>query len=488
MSDSEFPIAHVAAGKRPWYIQLSRMWLVTIACLALAVGLTWYSLDSPGQEIVIHFPEGHGLKPGDVVRHRGIDIGHVEKVQLNSTLGGIVVHAVVDASASAIAREGSRFWIVRPQLDFTGVSGLETAVGAKYVAVIPGDDTRKRSEFEGLSGRPPDSLGRDGIEIILRGDHRFGVNPGSPLTWRGVEVGQVLSSSLSPDALHVDTRVRIQDPYRRLLSRDSKFWVTSGIHMGLGVTGFKFSTESFSTIARGGIAFITPGPSATAVEVQPGDVFTLHEKPEDRWIESAIALNLLEHKPPPMATVAASWKQKYFGISRAHVARASALTVNTQKGTSVVLPADLLSPSAGAVEGSYQLAYEWDNNVTQLDPPPESESQSGIVAVPIGADMLNRASLLSAARVRLPTGPEDCFAIRKSWHSDRDSAVVIEMIGKDELSVDGDVWRSTNEKLSRDVWHGAAVVASRDEKVIGMLVVSEDQPTVVPLRIFPTSD
>ncbi len=96
----------------------------------------------------------------------------------------------------------------------------------------------------------------------------------------------------------------------------TKFWVTSGIHMGLDVTGFKFSTDSFSTIARGGIAFITPGPSATAVEVQPGDVFTLHEKAEDRWIESAIALNLLEHKPPPMATVAASWKQKHFGISR----------------------------------------------------------------------------------------------------------------------------------------------------------------------------
>jgi hypothetical protein len=218
-----------------WLAQLSRMWLVTLACLALAVGLTWHSLDAPGHEIVIRFPEGHGLKPGDVLRYRGIDIGHVESVQLNQALEGIDVNAVLDSSASAIACEGSRFWIVRPQLDFTGVSGLETAVGAKYIAVIPGHTKTKQSQFEGLSGRPPDGLGRDGIEIILRGDHRFGVHAGSPLTWRGVEVGQVLSSSLSPDALHIDTRVRIQDSYRRLLSRNSKFWVTSGIHMGLDV-------------------------------------------------------------------------------------------------------------------------------------------------------------------------------------------------------------------------------------------------------------
>jgi hypothetical protein len=253
--------------------------------------------------------------------------------------------------------------------------------------------------------------------------------------------------------------------------------------MGLDVTGFEFSTESFATIARGGIAFITPGPNSDGDEVQPGDVFTLYEEADDRWIESATALNLLELKPPPMAVVAASWKQKYFGITREHVARASALTLLIDNNASVVLPADLLGPVTSAVEGSYQLDYLWDDDQIRLILPPDGPSSNGIVVLPVEIENVEEASLLSIDRIRLPEGPEDCFAIRQSWHSDRDSAVVIEMIGKHELSVEGDLWRSTNEKLSRDVWHGAAVVASGDEQVIGMLVVSEDQPTVVPLRV-----
>jgi paraquat-inducible protein B len=481
MTESDFPVAKVTASKRFWWSSLSKMWLATLACLLLAISLIWHSLESPGPEIVIRFSEGYGLKPGDGLRHRGIDIGRVESVQLNQQLDRIEVLVVLDVSAAAIACEGSRFWVVRPELGLTGVSGLETAVGAKYLGVIPGNSNIEQTEFEGLGRRPPEGLGQSGIEIVLRGDDRYGVNPGSPLTWRGIEIGQVLSSSLSADALHVDTRVLVLDAYRRLVSRNSKFWVTSGIHMGLDVTGFEFDTESFATIARGGIAFITPGPVAANDEVQPGDVFTLHEKRDDAWIEAATALNLMELEPPPLAMLVASWKQKHFGISRSHETRASALTVATGDGATVLVPVDLATPPSEALEGSYQLQYTWGEQTSELGTSPKMDSALAIAVVPLASDQVNPASLLSRDRIRTPEGPEDCFAVRKSWRSDTDSAVMIEMIGKHELSVDGDFWRTTNTKLSRDLWHGAAVIASGDEKVIGMLVVLKDGPIVAPL-------
>ena len=488
MTEGEFPVAEVAPAKRPWWTTLSRMWLITLTCLLIAIGLTWSAIRSPGTMIVIRFSEGHGLKPGDAVRHRGIDIGHVESVKLNPGAEGILVNAVLDLNASAIACDGSRFWIVRPQLDFTGISGLETAVGAKYIRVIPGNSGTKQSEFEGLSTRPADELGRSGIEIILRGDDRYGVNAGSPLTWRGVEVGQVLSSSLSPDAMHVDTRVRILDSHMRLLTRESKFWVTSGIRMDLNVTGFELSAESLSTIARGGIAFITPGPSSSGAPVHAGDVFTLHEKPDDSWIESATAVNLFHLEPPPMAIVAASWKEKFFGISKSRVTRASALTIATLGGVSVLLPADLAKPPADATEDSYRLAYLWETNEHPLDVSAMTSPIPEVAMVLLSGVQLTPSSLLSADRMRSPQGPEDCFVIRNSRRSGSDSAVVTESIGKHELSVDGAVWRSTSSKLSRDLWHGAAVVASQDEKVIGMLIVADDGPVVAPLPMSVIGD
>lgn len=485
---AEFPVAEVAAAKRPWWTTLSRMWLVTIVCLVFAIGLTWAAMRAPGTEIVIRFSEGHGLKPGDAVRHRGIDIGQVTKVRLRPGEEGIFVTAVLDVNASDIACEGSRFWIVRPQLDFTGISGLETAIGAKYIRVIPGRAGTRQSEFEGLSTRPADELGRSGVEIILRGDDRYGVNAGSPLTWRGVEVGQVLSSSLSPDAMHVDTRVRILDPHRRLLTRESKFWVTSGIQMGFDVTGFEFSAESLSTIARGGIAFITPGPSASGAAVQPGDVFTLHEKLDDQWVESATAVNLFHQQPPPMAIVTAAWKEKFFGITQSRLAHASALAIATVDGFALLLPADLAAPPAEAIEDSYRLTYVSQTNEYPLDVSTATNPTSEIAMVSLDGIQLTGSSLLSASRIRSPPNPEDCFVIRKSWRSGSESAVVTESIGKQELTEGDAIWRCTNSKLSRDLWHGAAVVASQDEKVIGMLVVSADGPVVAPLPISVIGD
>lgn len=489
MTEGEFPVADVAPANRPWWSGLSKMWLATFVCLLIAIGLTVHSLESPGPEIVIRFSEGHGLKPEDAVRHRGIEIGHVESVRLSDTLDGVEVRVVLDSSAASIACEGSRFWIVRPELDFTGVSGLETAVGAKYLRVIPGHSRVRKTEFEGLSKRPPGVLGRDGIEVILRGDDRYGVNPGSPLTWRGVEVGQVLSSSLSADALHVDTRVQVVDPYRRLISRNSKFWVTSGVHMGLKMSGFELETESFATIARGGIAFITPGPVDPEDRVQAGDVFTLYEKRDDDWIDDATAVTLMELRPPPMAVVIATWKQKIFGITRSHEARSSALTVATPAGLAVLLPTDVATPPSDAIEGSFQLQYTWEALTAELkpivaeetEPTVDEETSMPITAIPFTHEGMSRAGLLAEQRIRAPQDPEECFAVRRSWSSDHDSAVVIEMIGRHQLHPERGVWQVDNTNLLSEIWQGAAVIASQDEKVIGMVVISDAGVVVAPL-------
>ncbi|GAA4452553.1 MlaD family protein [Novipirellula rosea] len=490
-SDSDFPIAEIAQPRPTWFRRHSPMWLLTLVCLGIAIGLTWYSSDAPGTQIVLHFDDGHGLKPGDPIRHRGIQIGMVESVSLRQDLNGIDVTATLDEASSAIACEGSRFWIVRPEVAITGVSGLETAVGSKYIAVIPGNPAQKQFEFTGLNSKPPDDLGRGGIELVLRGDDRWGVYPGSPLTWRGIEVGQVLSSSLAPDAMHVDIRVRVDQRHTRLLSRNSKFWVTSGVQMGLDVTGFEFSAESLTTIARGGIALMTPGTAvtktaATGDDVQPGDVFTLHRRRDDAWLESAMPLNLLSHSPPPMAAVVATWKQTYFGITRTRSDHAACLAVPlSDHGQGILVPSDLIANKANAVEGSYQLTYRGNNAESVLDAPVSPESPDGISVFQLAENAVSSKQVVAADRMRIPQGPEDCFAVSRR-SGDGESDVVIEMIGAEQLTVSGARWNCSEARFSREVWHGAAVISSRDEKVIGVLLINEKGVQIAPLANLPS--
>ena len=247
-TENEFPVAKVKDAA-PLLLRSSRMWWLTLVCLILAIILAWQSMPQKGQRITIHFPQGHGLKAGDTMRYRGIKVGTVSTINLNAGLSGVDVVVELKPDGGAIDREGTRFWIVRPRISLTEVSGLDTAIGAKYIGVSPGDPAGpQRTEFEGLSAAPPDELDYGGLEIVLRSDQRYGTSPGAPITWRGVKAGKVLSVNLSPDARHVNITVRIDRPYRKLVRTSSKFWVNSGFGVDIGLTGVKLNADSLTTI------------------------------------------------------------------------------------------------------------------------------------------------------------------------------------------------------------------------------------------------
>ena len=283
------PVGPIASGR----ILQSKMWWITLVCLGLAGYLAWQSQRPTGFEIVIDFPEGHGLQAGDVLQHRGIDIGIVTGIELAEDLHGIRTTVEVDQSAKGVAVEDSQFWIVRPQLSLTNIRGLETAVGSKYIAVMPGTDGGNfKRDFTGLKDPPPVALDVEGVEILLRGDVSFGIKPGSLVTYRGIPVGRILSIELSKDARYVQLLAKIESEYQPLLRTGSKFWKSSGVDLRLNYTGFQMTTESLASMAQGGVAFITPQTryDSDLQPVEPGHVFELYKEAKDSWIDNGAAL------------------------------------------------------------------------------------------------------------------------------------------------------------------------------------------------------
>ncbi len=67
---------------------------------ALGFGAIGQFAQVPGEKVVIHFREGHGIKPGDTLRYRGIDLGAVESVHLSDDMQGVDVHISVNARTS----------------------------------------------------------------------------------------------------------------------------------------------------------------------------------------------------------------------------------------------------------------------------------------------------------------------------------------------------------------------------------------------------
>ena len=151
-ANASLPVKRRARWIRPLAFALVAAVLAVVLLVAVP-GLT-----ARGRAIVVKFPEGHGLKPGDALQLRGIRIGEVRSVELSGDIRSVEATIGLEKSADEIAVEGSKFWIARPQIGLSGVSGLGTIAGAKYVGVEPGKGGR-RTAFDGLVDPPISEAG-----------------------------------------------------------------------------------------------------------------------------------------------------------------------------------------------------------------------------------------------------------------------------------------------------------------------------------------
>lgn len=485
-STPTFPLAEATVRQSflVWILTGSRMWWLTLLSLVIAIVLVWQSVEERGPEIRIRFPEGHGLKVGDFVRHRGIDVGHVDRIHLSSDLQYVDVTVTLLQGAEGLAREGSQFWIERPQVSLTQVRGLDTALGGKYVGVRPGNPEDSACyEFQGMASAPTGELDERGVEVVLRGERSYGLQVGAPLTWRGVEVGEVLSVTLAADTRYVDVRAQVDIAHRHLLRENSRFWVTSGLGIEAGLTGFSVQAPSLTTIARGGISFITPADS-DAKSVGPGHVFRLHSEEDKSWTEQAGTISLLDQEPPKTVGIHVQWKRSFLGFTRSSEARYQGLLLETKAGNQVAVlapdsalqvPEDALPDSFRwtlKLPGTDEILYEGQ----ELAAAERRDSGLSRMLLPANQRLLQEANPDS----RLAPLPEveDCCLVRTVHGTDGASSLVYPL-SKMELQEGTQGWRVETKIPSVEDWQGAAVVTAESEKIIGLFLISPDGPAVV---------
>jgi paraquat-inducible protein B len=114
---------------------------------------------------------------------------------------------------------------------------------------------------------------------VLRSDRAGAVDVGSPVYFRRIPVGQVVSSELDTVDDFVTTRIFVRAPYDQRVYGDSRFWNASGIDVSVGADGVKIDTQSVASILIGGIAFDTPSGGATEPAAADA-VFPLYENRE----------------------------------------------------------------------------------------------------------------------------------------------------------------------------------------------------------------
>jgi hypothetical protein len=460
------PAARVEpAGPRPW--ERLGVWLLP-ALAFFAVLAVWADVRARrGPRVALHAAEGHGIRPGDPLRYRGIAVGEVESVELAPDLSEVRIELSLARASAGLAREGARFWIVRPTLGLEGVRGLETLLGARYLSVLPGPEgAAPASEFVALPEPPIAELEEPGLEIVLEARERSGLVRGAPLLFRGIPVGSVVSVGLASDAGAVEVRARVQDAYAELVRADTRFWELSGARFSLGLSGLEVEVSSLRSLLTGGIGLATPThPGARAVS---GQRFSLAREPEEEWLEwkPALALGsaLLPGGAalPELQRVQLVWEQgRIFGRSRSRAGWALRI------GEGWIAPADVFTRPEDAREGSVILELQGQCLPLVGEP---TWTRAGIASRALD---VQASEPWPGERSGPLTQGVDCLVVG-------DPALAPLALAAQHLRPAGEAWIVSSDVTLEDTWHGAAVLSRADGKLVGFLLVEEGRARIVP--------
>lgn len=241
---------------------------------------------APARRLELRLPRGDGLVEGTPLRYRGLQVGSVEQVSLSADLQQVLLQVRIDQAGEQIARAGSRFWVVRPQLGLVRSEHLDTLVSGPYLEVLPaGRPGPVQTRFTVQDSAPAAEPSEAGLPLVLSTPRRGSLKPGVAVTYREMPVGRVTRVELGPRADRVLVHILIEPRYAPLVRGGSRFWNASGIGVEVGLLkGAQIRTESLEAILEGGIAFATPDE---ARPVQPGQTFALFDAPQPQWLEWA---------------------------------------------------------------------------------------------------------------------------------------------------------------------------------------------------------
>jgi paraquat-inducible protein B len=271
------PRAKIKKSHFSWLV-----WGFPVAAAIFVAALVDKDLHDNSSLINVYFKNTDGLEAGNtLVKCRGAMVGMVKKVEVTPDYQWVKVGLVLKGKETGMARQGSLFWVVRPQIGVGMVSGLQTVMSGSYVEMRPGNGPQT-NEFFGSDQPPPPVPPGNSLKITLLAPNLSSLQPESPIYYRGIEAGHVTDFQLGNDSQEVVIHALILEDYAPLVRKNSVFWNAGGIDFRFSLLhGATVSADSAKALVSGAVEFATPDNFGDPAS--KGTSFRLYEKPTEEW-------------------------------------------------------------------------------------------------------------------------------------------------------------------------------------------------------------
>lgn len=251
-------------------LRISWIWLIPILAAVIGLSLVVRAWMRIGPVVTISFESADGLDVGQTkVRYKDVAIGVVKDIEVSPDRSRVLVKVQISRDSSEyVTRDGTRFWVVRPRVGITGISGLGTLLSGAYIAVDTtrshGGQSAAKYHFTGLEKPPEVASDRPGRRYTVTAPDLGSLEIGSPVYYRRIQVGRVIGYDLDPGGSKVRIQIFVDAPNDKFVTRDARFWNVSGINISLNGDGLAVQTGSLAAIVSGGISFAPAAYGDTA--------------------------------------------------------------------------------------------------------------------------------------------------------------------------------------------------------------------------------
>jgi paraquat-inducible protein B len=270
----------VAEPKRRHSLQL--VWLIPIVAAIIGGTLAVKTYLQKGPTVTITFKTGDGLEAGKTkIKFKDVEVGLVKDVSIAKDLKSVIATAELKKGVTPYLVEDTNFWVVRPRISGGSITGLSTLMGGAYIGMDVGKSTQSKRDFKGLDTAPVVSMDVPGSRFQLHSSDLGSLDIGSPIYFRRIQVGQVISYDLDKAGTGVTFTIFVTAPYDTYVRTNTRFWNASGIDLTMDASGLKLDTQSLVSVLVGGIGFQTLDEEGESPPTSSNTAFTLFANREE---------------------------------------------------------------------------------------------------------------------------------------------------------------------------------------------------------------
>ncbi len=267
--------------------KVSFVWIIPVIILFVLGWIAYESYTKKGTNIVVNFKNAEGLKKNATpLEYKGIQLGKVTNITMSDDLKSVNINILVNSdSAKYVANENSQFWIKKPRVSLTKISGLSTLIGGYKIELSPKkilkeedfDELEEKYNFVGLDAKPINDISSQGYYVTLVANEENSVETGTPVFYNNFQIGEIISKDLKDDDLIL--KAYIYDGYKQHVNVSSKFVLNEALKVNYGPAGLSIKLGSVYSAIVGGITVVTEDKKAKAIE--ENEKYTLYSSKED---------------------------------------------------------------------------------------------------------------------------------------------------------------------------------------------------------------